>query len=48
MITRVVIASLLLAMAGPSLAAKIDVTNGDTFKRDFAIYRLDERGHACP
>jgi hypothetical protein len=29
-----VIASLLLAMAGPSLAAEIVVTNGDTFQLD--------------
>ena len=41
MITRVVIASLLLVMAGPSLAAEIVVTNGDTFKLDRSIYRLD-------
>ncbi len=41
MITRVVIASLLLAMAGASLAAEVVVTNGDTFKLDRAIYRLD-------
>jgi endonuclease YncB( thermonuclease family) len=40
MITRVVIA-LLLAMAGPSLAAEIVVTNGDTFQLDRTIYRLD-------
>jgi len=41
MITRVVIASLLLALAGPSLAAEISVSNGDTFKLDRTIYRLD-------
>jgi endonuclease YncB( thermonuclease family) len=38
---RGLIAVLLLAMVGPSLAAEIVVTNGDTFQLDRAIYRLD-------
>ena len=41
MTTRIVIASLLFAWAGPSLAAEIIVSNGDTFKLDRTIYRLD-------
>ena len=41
MITRCVIASLLWVIAGPSLAAEIVVTSGDTFKLDRTIYRLD-------
>ena len=38
---RALIAALLLVMAGPSLAAEIVVTNGDTFQLDRTIYRLD-------
>ena len=38
---RALIAALLLAMAGPSLAAEIVVTDGDTFQLDRTIYRLD-------
>src|SRR5260370_138818 len=38
---RVLIAALLLAMAGPSLAAEIAVTDGATFRLDGTIYRLD-------
>ena len=38
---RVLIAALLLAMAGPSLATEIVVTDGDTFQLDHTIYRLD-------
>ena len=38
---RALIAVLLLAMAGPSLAAEIVVTNGDTFQLERTIYRLD-------
>ena len=38
---RVLIAGLLLAMVGPSLAAGIVVTDGDTFQLDRTIYRLD-------
>jgi endonuclease YncB( thermonuclease family) len=38
---RILVAALLLAMAGPSLAAEIVVTNGDTFQVDGTIYRLD-------
>ena len=41
MIARVVIASLLLAMVGPGLAADIAVTDGDTFRQDRTVYRLD-------
>jgi endonuclease YncB( thermonuclease family) len=38
---RAPIAALLLAMVGPSLAAEIVVTDGDTFQLDRTIYRLD-------
>ena len=38
---RALIAALLLAMAGPSLATEIVVTDGDTFQLDYTIYRLD-------
>jgi endonuclease YncB( thermonuclease family) len=38
---RALIAVLLLAMVGPSLAAEIVVTDGDTFQLDGTIYRLD-------
>ena len=38
---RILVAALLLAMAGPSLAAEIVVTNGDTLQLDRTIYRLD-------
>src|SRR5260370_42008699 len=38
---RALIAVLLLAMAGPSLATEIVVTDGDTFQLDHTIYRLD-------
>ena len=38
---RALIAVLLLAMVGPSLAAEIVVTDGDTFQLDRTIYRLD-------
>src|SRR4029079_19356757 len=38
---RALIVALLLAMAGPSLATEIVVTNGDTFQLDRTIYRLD-------
>ena len=38
---RALIAALLLAMAGPSLAAEIVVTDGDTLRLDQTIYRLD-------
>ncbi len=38
---RALIVALLLAMAGPSLAAEIVVTNGDTFQLYRTIYRLD-------
>ena len=38
---RALIAALLLAMAGPSLATEIVVTDGDTFQLDRTIYRLD-------
>ena len=38
---RALIAALLLAMAGPSLAAEIVVMNGDTFQLDRTIYLLD-------
>lgn len=38
---RVLIAAFLLAMAGPSLAAEIAVTSGDTFQLDRTVYRLD-------
>src|SRR5258705_11971016 len=38
---RVLIAALLLAMAGPSLANEIVVTDGDTFQLDHTTYRLD-------
>jgi endonuclease YncB( thermonuclease family) len=38
---RALIAALLLAMAGPSLAATIVVADGDTFQLDGTIYRLD-------
>ena len=38
---RALIAALLLAMVGPSLAAEIVVTDGDTFQLDRTIYRLD-------
>jgi endonuclease YncB( thermonuclease family) len=38
---RALIAALLLAIAGPSPAAEIVVTNGDTFQLDRTIYRLD-------
>ena len=38
---RAVIVMLLLAMVGPSLAAEIVVTDGDTLQIDRTIYRLD-------
>jgi len=38
---RALIAVLLLAMVGPGLAAEIAVTDGDTFRLDRTIYRLD-------
>ena len=38
---RALIAALLLAMAGPSLANEIVVTDGDTFQLDHTTYRLD-------
>src|SRR5258705_12282731 len=38
---RALIAALLVAMAGPSLATEIVVTDGDTFQLDHTIYRLD-------
>ena len=38
---RVLIVGLWLAMVSPSLAAEIVVTNGDTFRLDTTIYRLD-------
>jgi endonuclease YncB( thermonuclease family) len=38
---RALIAALLLAMVGPSLAAEIVVTDGDTLQLDRTIYRLD-------
>lgn len=38
---RALIAALLLAMAGPSLAATIVVADGDTFQLDGTVYRLD-------
>ncbi len=38
---RALIAALLLATAGPSLAAEIVVTNGDTLQLDRTIYRLE-------
>jgi endonuclease YncB( thermonuclease family) len=38
---RALIAALLLAMAGPSLAAGIVVADGDTFQLDGTMYRLD-------
>jgi endonuclease YncB( thermonuclease family) len=38
---RALIAALLLAIAGPSLAAEIVVTNGDTLQLDRTIYRLE-------
>ena len=38
---RIFVAALLLAMVGPSLAADIAVTDGDTFRLDRTIYRLD-------
>jgi endonuclease YncB( thermonuclease family) len=38
---RALTAVLLLTMVGPSLAAEIVVTDGDTFQLDRTIYRLD-------
>lgn len=38
---RAFIAALLLAIAGPSLAAEIVVTNGDTLRVDRTTYRLE-------
>ena len=38
---RALIAALLLAMVGPSIAAEIVVTDGDTFQLDRTIYRLE-------
>src|SRR5258705_7584718 len=38
---RALIAVLLLAMVGPSLAAEIVVKDGDTFQLDRTTYRLD-------
>ena len=38
---RILVAALLLAMVGPGLAADIAVTDGDTFRLDRTIYRLD-------
>ena len=38
---RALIAALLLAMVGPSLAAEIVVTDGDTLQIDRTVYRLD-------
>ena len=38
---RVLIVGLWLAMVSPSMAAEIVVTNGDTFRLDTTIYRLD-------
>jgi endonuclease YncB( thermonuclease family) len=38
---RTLIVALLLATAGPGLAAEIAVTDGDTFQLDRTIYRLD-------
>ena len=38
---RILVATLLLAMVGPGLAADIAVTDGDTFRLDRTIYRLD-------
>src|SRR5258707_15583001 len=38
---RVFIAALLLAMAGPGLAAEIIVTDGDTLRLNQTNYRLD-------
>ena len=38
---RALIAALLLAMAGPSLANEIVVIDGDTFQLDHTTYRLD-------
>ena len=38
---RALIVALLLAMVGPSLAAEIVVTDGDTFQVGRTIYRLD-------
>src|SRR6476469_6615640 len=38
---RALIAALLLATVGPSLATELVVTDGDTFQLDRTIYRLD-------
>ena len=38
---RALIAALLLAMVGPSLAAETVVTDGDTLQLDSTTYRLD-------
>jgi len=38
---RALIVALLLAMVGPSLAAEIVVTDGDTFQVGRTIYRLN-------
>ena len=38
---RIFVAALLLTMGGPGLAADIAVTDGDTFRLDRTIYRLD-------
>src|SRR4051794_25193156 len=38
---RALLAAFLLTIAGPSLAAAIVVTDGDTFQLDGTIYRLD-------
>ena len=38
---RILVAALLLTMVGPGLAADIAVTDGDTFRLDRTIYRLD-------
>src|SRR4029450_11358140 len=50
---RPLIAVLLVVIAGPSLAAEIVVTNGDTLQLDRTIYRLEgidapEIDQMCP
>jgi endonuclease YncB( thermonuclease family) len=38
---RILVAALLLVTAGPSLAAEVAVTDGDTFRLERTIYRLE-------
>ena len=38
---RILVAALLLTMVGPGLAADIAVNDGDTFRLDRTIYRLE-------